>query len=62
MQWAFNDDTSVGDIRRFDLANGYAVAQVTKKYKEGVMAAEDASATVLPILRKEKEGCSNLRS
>ncbi|GGG35958.1 peptidylprolyl isomerase [Croceivirga lutea] len=55
VQWAFSPDTEVGDIRRFDLATGYAVVQVTKKYKEGVMASEDASATVLPILRKERK-------
>lgn len=55
VQWAFNDDTEVGDIRRFDLSEGYAVVQLTKKFKEGVMASEDASASVLPILRKERK-------
>lgn len=55
VQWAFNEDTEVGDIRRFDLNDGYAVVQLTASYKEGLMAAEDASATVLPILRKEKK-------
>lgn len=53
VQWAFNDDTSVGDIKRFNVNNGYAVAQLTKKYKKGVMAPEDASATALPAIRKE---------
>ncbi|NKI31685.1 peptidylprolyl isomerase [Croceivirga thetidis] len=55
VRWAFEDATNVGDIKRFDLTNGYAVVQLTKKYKEGVMAPEDASATVLPILRKERK-------
>ena len=53
VQWAFNDDTSVGDIKRFNVNNGYAVAQLTKKYKKGVMAPEDASATALPAIRKQ---------
>ncbi|WP_127138217.1 peptidylprolyl isomerase [Flagellimonas oceanensis] len=53
VQWAFNDDTSVGDIRRFNANNGYAVVQLTKKYKKGLMAPEDASATALPAIRKE---------
>ena len=53
VQWAFNDDTSVGDIRRFNVNNGYAVVQLTKKYKKGLMAPEDASATALPAIRKE---------
>jgi len=55
VQWAFNDDTALGDIKRFDINNGYAVVQVTGRYKEGVMAPEDASLTVLPILRKERK-------
>ncbi len=55
VQWAFNEDTKVGDIKRFDINNGYAVAQLTGRYKEGVMAPEDASLTVLPILRKERK-------
>ncbi len=55
VQWAFNDDTKVGAIKRFDLTNGYAVVQLTKRYKEGLMASEDASATVLPKIRKERK-------
>ncbi|MEM8507973.1 MAG: peptidylprolyl isomerase [Bacteroidota bacterium] len=55
VQWAFNDDTKVGDIKRFDLTNGYAVVQLTKKYKEGAMAVEDASATALPKIRKQRK-------
>lgn len=53
VQWAFNNDTNIGDIRRFDINNGYAVVQLTTKYEEGLMAVEDASAQVLPILRKD---------
>ncbi|WP_222981733.1 peptidylprolyl isomerase [Flagellimonas meishanensis] len=55
VQWAFNDDTSVGDIRRFNVNNGYAVVQLTKKYKKGLMTPEEASATALPEIRKEKK-------
>lgn len=55
VQWAFNDDTEVGDIRRFNINNGYAVVQLTAKYDEGVMSVEDASATVLAEIRKQKK-------
>ncbi|UJH66301.1 peptidylprolyl isomerase [Allomuricauda sp. SCSIO 65647] len=55
IQWTFNQDTEVGDIKRFDMAEGYAVVQLTKIYKEGVMAVEDASTTVLPKIRKAKK-------
>ncbi|WP_273568148.1 peptidylprolyl isomerase [Maribacter halichondriae] len=55
VQWAFNPETEVGDIKRFNINNGYAIAQVTASYKEGLMAPEDASATVLPKIRKERK-------
>jgi peptidyl-prolyl cis-trans isomerase D len=55
VQWAFNEETEIGDIKRFNINNGYAVIQLTAKYEEGLMAVEDASALVLQILRKEKK-------
>ena len=55
VKWAFQEDTNIGDIKRFDLASGYAVAQLTKTYDEGLMSVEDASPTVLPKIRKERK-------
>jgi peptidyl-prolyl cis-trans isomerase D len=55
VQWAFNEDTEIGDIKRFNINNGYAVVQLTKEYKEGVMSVEDASARILPLVRKERK-------
>jgi len=55
IQWAFEDEASVGDVRRFDTNNGYIVAQLTSKKNKGLMSVEEASAEVTPILRKEKK-------
>jgi len=55
VQWAFEEESEVGDIRRFDVSDGYVVAQLTAKNEEGLKSVESASATVLPILRKEKK-------
>ena len=55
VQWAFNPETEIGDIRRFNIDNGYAVIQLTAIYEEGLMAVEDASGLVLPILRKDRK-------
>ena len=55
VQWAFEDEANVGDIKRFDIPSGYVVAQLTAKNKEGLMTAENASSKVLPILTKEKK-------
>ncbi|PIF01014.1 MAG: peptidylprolyl isomerase [Maribacter sp.] len=55
VQWAFKEDTEVGSIKRFNVNNGYVIAQMTAQYEEGLKSVEDASTTVLPILRKERK-------
>ena len=55
VKWAFNSETEVGDIKRFNINNGYAVVQLTAEYREGVISVEDASARVLPKIRKERK-------
>ncbi|NHF61525.1 peptidylprolyl isomerase [Flavobacteriaceae bacterium TP-CH-4] len=55
VQWAFNPETKLGEIKRFNINSGYAVVQLTAKYDEGLISVEDASATVLPKLRKERK-------
>ncbi len=55
VRWAFEDDTKVGSVKRFTVTGGYVIAQLVAKHEKGLMKPEDASATVLPILRKEKK-------
>ncbi len=55
VQWAFNEDTEVGAVKRFDIPEGYAVVQLTAIAVKGTMKAVDANPTVKPILIKEKK-------
>ncbi len=55
VNWAFNEDTKVGETKRFSVPNGYVITQLTRKNDKGLMSATDASATVTPILRNEKK-------
>ncbi|WP_026450378.1 peptidylprolyl isomerase [Aequorivita capsosiphonis] len=55
VNWAFNEDTNVGDSKRFNVTDGYVIAQLTRKNPKGLMQAADASAKVTPILRNEKK-------
>lgn len=55
VQWVFNEETEIGDVRRFDLNTGYAIVQLTATFREGPMGVEDASVQVLPKLRKERK-------
>lgn len=55
IKWAFEEDASVGDIKRFTTANGYVVAQLTRKSPKGLMSVAEASTRVSPILRNKKK-------
>ena len=55
VRWAFEDDTNTGDIKRFQVEDGYLVVQLTKKGEKGLMSVEDASARVTPLVRNEKK-------
>ena len=55
VRWAFEEGAEVGDVKRFNVPGGYAIAQLTAQNKKGLMSVEDASATVMPKLRKEKK-------
>lgn len=56
VNWAFNQETNVGDIRRFNISSGgYAVVMLSVSNKKGLMSTEKASVTALPEVRKEKK-------
>ncbi|SFU27733.1 peptidyl-prolyl cis-trans isomerase D [Pustulibacterium marinum] len=55
VRWLFEDATSVGDVKKFNIPSGYVVVQLTGINKEGTQSVEAARATVEPILRQEKK-------
>ena len=55
VRWAFEDDAKVGTVKRFNVTGGYAIVQLVAKHDEGLMSVEDATATVMPLIRKEKK-------
>ncbi len=56
VKWAFNEDTSLNDTKRFDIdGKGYAVASLTNKQAKGLMSATTAFSKVEPILVQEKK-------
>ena len=56
IRWSFEEETKVGDVRRFNIPNGgFVVAQIVAKNAEGLMDTEKASVTALPAIRKEKK-------
>lgn len=55
VRWAFEEDTKVGNTKRFETKDGYVIVQVTAKNEAGLMNVEDASVTALPEIRKQKK-------
>ena len=55
VNWAFEEDTEIGDYKRFSVPEGYVIAQLTRKNEKGLMSVAQATATVKPILMKEKK-------
>ena len=55
VRWSFEEGVEEGDTKRFNIPNGYVIAQLVAKHKEGLMAVEDATASVMPAIRKEKK-------
>lgn len=56
VRWAFEEERAIGDTERFNVpGGGYVVVQLSNIEKAGLMSTEKASATVVPILRKQKK-------
>lgn len=51
VNWAFGEDVSVTDVKRFSILDGYVVVQLTRKSPKGLMSIAEASALVMPKLR-----------
>jgi len=53
--WAFNKDSKVNDIKRFDIENGYVVVKLDAKHKKGLNLG-NAKAGIRTKLLNEKKG------
>lgn len=54
--WAFNDDTNVNDIKRFDIASqGFAVVKLKSKNDEGLLPLDLARQSVEQLIKNEKK-------
>lgn len=55
VQWAYEGETKVGDVRRFSLSQGgYAVVQVSEKVAAGLQTVNQARAIVYSKIRDQK--------
>ncbi len=56
VKWAFDKDTDVNAVKRFDISNvGHVIAKLKKINPEGLMAVADARPGIEPILKNKKK-------
>ncbi|MFT3795085.1 peptidylprolyl isomerase [Flavobacterium sp.] len=56
VRWAFEKDTKVGDVKRFEIANvGNVIAKLKQINEEGLTAVSDARPMIEPILKNKKK-------
>ena len=63
VQWLFNDETEVGDIKRFSMTNGgYVVAQLSGITPKGTVNVESVKVEVIQEMLKEKKAAYLLKT
>ncbi|HNP31875.1 MAG TPA: peptidylprolyl isomerase [Flavobacterium sp.] len=55
VKWAFDSDTKIGDVKRFEVVNvGHIIVKLKSKADKGLMTAEEARPQVENILKNKK--------
>lgn len=54
VRWSFNKDTEIGDVRRFEVPQGFVIAKLKDKNTSGLLPIDLAKQTVEPILKNQK--------
>ncbi|MES2545110.1 MAG: peptidylprolyl isomerase [Bacteroidota bacterium] len=56
VRWAYDKETNVGDVKRFEVANvGNVIVKLKKVYEEGLMSIADARLQLEPMLKNKKK-------
>lgn len=56
IRWAYEKNTDVGSVKRFEVANvGHVIARLKKINDEGLMAVDQARISIEPILKNKKK-------
>lgn len=56
VRWAYEKDTKVGDVKRFEIANvGNVIAKLKKINEKGLTAVDEARPSIEPILKNKKK-------
>jgi peptidyl-prolyl cis-trans isomerase D len=55
VRWSFNKDTEIGDVKRFEVPQGFVIAKLKDKNESGLLPIDIAKQSVEPIIRNQKK-------
>ncbi|MCL9770683.1 peptidylprolyl isomerase [Flavobacterium sp. HXWNR69] len=55
IRWSFNKDTEIGDVRRFDIPQGFVIAKLKDKNETGLLPIDIARQQVEPVIKNQKK-------
>lgn len=55
VRWAFNQDTEIGDVRRFDVPQGFVIAKLKDKNETGLLPLDVAKLSVEQLIKNQKK-------
>ena len=58
VKWAFEEKTELNNIKRFDIDNGYVIAQLTNKQEKGLKSVEEVANEVTRILEEKQQAAA----
>ncbi|TXI67700.1 MAG: peptidylprolyl isomerase [Flavobacterium sp.] len=55
VRWSFNKDTEIGDVRRFEVPQGFVIAKLKDRNESGLLPIDIAKLQVEPIIKNQKK-------
>jgi len=55
VRWSFNEDTNIGDVRRFEVPQGFVIAKLKDRNESGLLPIDLARQQVEPIIKNQKK-------
>ena len=55
VRWSFNEDTNIGDVRRFEVPQGFVIAKLKDRNESGLLPIDLARQQVEPIIKNQRK-------
>lgn len=55
VRWSFSKDTEIGDVKRFDVPQGFVIAKLKDRNETGLLPIDVAKQSVEPLIKNQKK-------